>query len=40
MQNDKERLVAIIRMLKAVDKKSYESFVKIIMFFYEKSDTN
>lgn len=40
MQSEKERLIAIIRMLKAVDKKSYESFVKVIMFFYEKSDNN
>ncbi|HBG8468873.1 Uncharacterised protein [Clostridioides difficile] len=30
MQNDKERLVAIIRMLKEKDENDYENFMKII----------
>ncbi|HDN2514055.1 TPA: hypothetical protein P1K40_000236 [Clostridioides difficile] len=30
MQNDKERLIAIIRMLREKDENDYENFTKII----------
>ncbi|MGX9757154.1 hypothetical protein ACWYRQ_12790 [Clostridioides difficile] len=34
MQNDRERLVAIIRKLKEECKYDYESFMKIVIYFY------
>ncbi|ENY8665748.1 hypothetical protein ACWJXF_12750 [Clostridioides difficile] len=34
MQNDRERLVAIIRKLKEEYKYDYESFMKIVIYLY------
>ncbi|MCC0648377.1 hypothetical protein [Clostridioides sp. ZZV15-6598] len=38
MQDDKERLVDIIRMLKDKDGKDYENFVKIIMILMKNKE--